>query len=134
MLVQTFRGRQALDLIERLEDQLVCVDGLLSRRTLRDLGIHRVLAMSLDGAGLLELEQAVERLRALGDDLVTPSGLPPEIQSLIQESKTRRDEIRVLGEAPTLTCMWMGRACEPVPSCEGREDTSSSWSRREQGE
>lgn len=100
MLVQTFRGRQALDLIERLEDQLVCVDGLLSRRTLRDLGIHRVLAMSLDGAGLLELEQAVERLRALGDDLVTPSGLPPEIQSLIQESKTRRDQIRVFGGGP----------------------------------
>ncbi|MEC7240418.1 MAG: hypothetical protein VXW32_04215 [Myxococcota bacterium] len=100
MLVQTFRGRQALDLMERLEDQLVCLDGVVSRRALRELAVHRILAMSLDGAGLLELEDAVEHLRSLGDDLVAPTGLPSEIQSLIMEAKSRREPLRVFGGGP----------------------------------
>jgi hypothetical protein len=96
MAVQIFRPKQAVELTRQLEDQLVCLDGVPSRKSLRTLYLTRALALNLEGGGNYALTEVVDQVVSLGSDLPEPVGLPPELQTRWRQAG-ERDKVRVFG-------------------------------------
>lgn len=96
MAVQTFRPDRAVALTSRLEDQLVCLDGIPTRKALRTLYLTRALALTLEGGGSYALTEVVDRVVALGSDLPAPIGLPPDLQNRLNQAGTP-ESVRAFG-------------------------------------
>jgi hypothetical protein len=96
MAVQIFRPKQAVDLTAQLEDQLVCLDGIPERKSLRTLYLTRALALNLEGDGTYALAEVIDQVLSLGTDLPEPVGLPPDLQNRLRQAGTR-DNVRIFG-------------------------------------
>jgi hypothetical protein len=96
MAVQTFKADRAIEMTRSLEDQLVCLDGIPTRKSLRILYLTRALAFSLEGSGGYELDEAVDQVVGLGTDLPQPLGLSPDLQARLERAASL-DTVRIFG-------------------------------------
>ena len=99
MEVQTFRPARALSLIEGLEDELVCLDGVPERKAFQELIVNRSISLSMLGRDEMLLRESMEQIHAWVGDLAPPVGLPPDLQLYLQESEVRQG-VRVSASGP----------------------------------
>ena len=96
MFVQTFKADRAIELTRSLEDRLVCLDGVPTRKSLRTVFLTRALALFIEGSLGYELDETVDQILSLGTDLTQPLGFPPDLQARF-EGAAQLETVRIFG-------------------------------------